>query len=81
MQSSHRLGWSLFGLELVALCVLTAMLLSSCGRAGERIAPHLEYFRDPRTGLCFAVHSGDYRLFTWVPCAPALKLIPFEVRP
>jgi hypothetical protein len=55
--------------------LLSLVLLAACGGPAERIVPRLVYFRDARTGLCFAVHGGDYRLFTWVPCAAVENLI------
>ena len=63
--------------------VLLVTLCMGCGipgvQATKEEANQLEYYKDPRTNLCFvrsAVENGrgfGYNVFSYVPCTPEVE--------
>jgi hypothetical protein len=75
-------------MRYLILLVCAGMILGGCGKRPERKvslppSPHLQYFQDQRTGLCFAVakarwYQGNVKaglagFLAHVPCATVMK--------
>jgi hypothetical protein len=62
-----------------AFVVLTALWIWACSEQelnASRINFELNYFKDNRTGLCFAADGmGEASWMTYVPCTPQVEAL------
>jgi hypothetical protein len=73
--------------KIMVLMMVSAMLLSSCQWTGKpnthKLERNIEYFKDKRTGLCFAsINSmtADGYTITSITCVPCDSLKNVKVK-
>lgn len=67
-----RIGIALFVTVLATACSASQIY----ARQSRQLSETLVYFRDERTGLCFARSTIRSEMLTHVPCEPVAALLP-----
>lgn len=73
-------GWAIFAVVVLIGCVITVSI-TSCESMEtphtdtQKASHYIHYYKDARTGLCFAGSAGDYEgaTLTNVSCTPEVE--------